>query len=334
MTIGIPSYQRRDALRRLLESIDREILADPVVGEGVDVLVVLDGSSDGSDAMLDGLRLSVPLAWVSQANAGLAAARNVLLDRASGEILWYLDDDMLLHEGCLRAHREAHVADAPRIAVGPCRFPPDRAIVHLTREWADEVYARLERQGGTTIDPNDFSAANTSAPRWLYDELGGFDTRFVGWGGEDAELGIRIAEAGVAAVYLPTAIAWHHQERSVTQMLVTKVQEGRNTVRLTHRHPHWASHVLPGPLTPRRRVVLLVVLAVGTRGANVLARLLRGAATIETRVLRGRRGRVFDLAATVCLYVGILEQDLDGAARRHMLEQDGRARPGGVPRRP
>ena len=49
MSIVIPSYQRRDSLLRLLASID-EALPD---GCDTEVVIVLDGSTDGSSEALD-----------------------------------------------------------------------------------------------------------------------------------------------------------------------------------------------------------------------------------------------------------------------------------------
>ena len=45
--------------------------------------------------------------------------------------------------------------------------------------------------------------------RRLFEELGGFDPRFVGYGGEDWEFAFRAFNAGAVLVHEPRAVAWH-----------------------------------------------------------------------------------------------------------------------------
>ena len=75
MTIAIASFQRRDELRVLLESVASNL--DALASTDVDVLVVIDGSTDGSVELVEELAESfpVPLRSLWQENSGLAAAR-------------------------------------------------------------------------------------------------------------------------------------------------------------------------------------------------------------------------------------------------------------------
>src|ERR1019366_9458993 len=95
MTIAIASYQRKDDAVRLLQGIQNLAEQSPASWEGVDVVVVLDGSTDGSEEAIAALDLTVPLSTVWQENAGLSAARNAGLRAATGEIIWFLGDDLL-----------------------------------------------------------------------------------------------------------------------------------------------------------------------------------------------------------------------------------------------
>ncbi|MEQ1703327.1 MAG: glycosyltransferase family A protein, partial [Ilumatobacteraceae bacterium] len=118
LTIAVASFQRRDHLATLLGSL-ASALAEPT-GSEVDVLVVLDGSTDGSDALVDAMvaGFPVPLCHVWQTNRGLAAARNVGIAAATGELVWLLDDDMVVERSAVLRHL-GHSRDAARILMGP-----------------------------------------------------------------------------------------------------------------------------------------------------------------------------------------------------------------------
>src|SRR3954447_9858508 len=107
-SVVIPTYQRRDLVVANVAAFERQAFED------FEVVVVVDGSTDGTAAALRGLRPAFPLTGPCQANEGRAAAVNAGARRARGEVLLFLDDDMepdplLLaeHERSLRAGADA-----------------------------------------------------------------------------------------------------------------------------------------------------------------------------------------------------------------------------------
>ena len=232
LTLVVPTYQRREPLLGLLESLRDQLAGEP----GTDVLVVVDGSTDGTAEAVEALEYPVPLSALRQANAGLAAARNAGLAHAQGELVWFLDDDMLAGAGLVAAHRARHAEGLRRMVIGPCLLPPEARSVDAVREWADTKHAALAG-ADRLADAAYFSAANTSAPADLWREIGGFDPAFVGWGGEDYEIAVRLLAAGVEVAFAAEAVAWHHQDRGIRGFCATKRDEGRNTVRIVRKHP-------------------------------------------------------------------------------------------------
>jgi glycosyltransferase involved in cell wall biosynthesis len=93
-SIIIPTYNRKDNLVRILES-----LKDQTASPGdFEVIVVDDGSTDDSSAVA-GLAFPFSLRYLRQANLGSAAARNAGAELASGDLLIFLDDDMIVEKG-------------------------------------------------------------------------------------------------------------------------------------------------------------------------------------------------------------------------------------------
>ena len=72
----------------------------------------------------EGLRSTMRLRWFPQANRGPAAARNVGIQKAGGEFIVFIDDDLVPEPQLLREHaRSHHEADKMLWCSGQC-LPP------------------------------------------------------------------------------------------------------------------------------------------------------------------------------------------------------------------
>jgi GT2 family glycosyltransferase len=309
-TCIVPTYERRDDVRRLLEGLAGQ-LDDPAAAAGVDVLVVVDGSTDGTRELLEDLTFPVPLTTLWQENAGLSAARNRGLEAARGEVVWFLDDDMLVPEGTLARHRAAHDSGPERLVVGPCLPPPDRSIVPVIRRWADHQYAELAR-AGRVENALYFSAANTSGPRELWRRVGGFAEDLRGWGGEDYELGLRLLGEGVTVAYDHDAVVWHLQARTIAGFCSNTRDQGRNAVRIARLHPDAVDDLFPRASASRGLRAVRRLCGGSTAAYGAAAGILTLAAVAEERLTRGRRQGALRLARAANRLAGSVELDREG----------------------
>jgi GT2 family glycosyltransferase len=295
-----------------LKALARE-LGDEAVGSGVDVLVMVDGSRDGTLEALEALDYPVPLRALFHENAGRAATRNRGLAEAEGEIVWFVDDDMVPTEGLLPRHRRAHLGPAPRFMMGPCLHPPGGAeVTGPIRDYAEKWFGALA-EAGEVRKAFDFSVANTSGPRSLWVEVGGFDERLSGWGGEDYEIGLRIIERGIPVIFDPEAIAWHHQLRTVREFCADRYEQGRNFVRIAQLHPDAVEEMIP-EMRGGRVLRLLHRLSAGSpRRYAAGARALTLGAQAEARIAHDGGGRLLDLAQMASQIAGVAELDRDGS---------------------
>ena len=96
-SVLIPAYNCADLIAETVESIRYCGLED------YEILVVNDGSTDGTARVLEELQLREPaLVVLTQPNGGVSAARNLAIAHARGEYLVFVDADDRLAEDCYR----------------------------------------------------------------------------------------------------------------------------------------------------------------------------------------------------------------------------------------
>ena len=88
VSICIPTYNRKEYLKETIDSIFAQTYKD------YEIVIVDDGSTDGTEEMVRKLDFPVTYCW--QENAGDAAARNKLVELAKGDYISFIDSDDLL----------------------------------------------------------------------------------------------------------------------------------------------------------------------------------------------------------------------------------------------
>ncbi len=329
MTVAIASHQRRDSLLRLLRALDRELAASEEVRRGLEVLVVLDGSTDGSQEAVEGGEWSVPVRVHWQPNRGLSAARNVGLAAAEGGLVWFLDDDLIPSPGLVARHRRAHEAGPPSVVVGPCLIPPEVGAPAPLLRWWDSFYAGLAERG--LIDRFDrFTTANASAPAEVLAAVGGFDESFVSYGLEDYELGVRLLAAGTSIRFDPDAVAWH-PDNPPTPILVGRQRSlGFNAARLARLHPETTDVLFPADPFARHRRILRLLRLRRPRSLMAVSHLALAVHRVTCSLHPAVARRAEHLSRVAAHAAGVAEADWDGILLDRVLGYD---RGGSVRRR-
>lgn len=100
LSIIIPVYNAEKYILRCLQSIEKQPFS--VIGGGIEVLLVNDGSTDGSQDICEEYAKSHPQVRVfNKPNGGVSSARNMGLDNAQGDYVTFVDADDWLEENVL-----------------------------------------------------------------------------------------------------------------------------------------------------------------------------------------------------------------------------------------
>jgi glycosyltransferase involved in cell wall biosynthesis len=169
-----------------------------------EIVVVDDGSSDGAEREVS--RLAAAVVYVSQAHAGVAAARNHGVQRTSGSFLCFLDADDRLHRERLQLQLEAF-ARQPQLEL---------CDAHSAYFWSEELTAE-DRQHDPRF-PNPFwketrpgHIGTWLVRRAVFDRVGPFDPtlRF----SEDTDWLLRFRDGGGLGATLPQVLSYRRLHR-------------------------------------------------------------------------------------------------------------------------
>jgi len=219
VSVVIPTFNRAAMLRDLLETL----CVQDVPFDAFEVVVVDDGSTDATASVVEDFGGRLPLRSVHQENAGLNAARNTGAEASTGEILAFLDDDVLLPPDFVR-----------EVGAAWTRFPSAAAVagrVLLRFEspppaWLHERFhsylSAFDRgpEPGPLPEPCFPVGANAIVTRAAWKRVGGFASDLDRRGASlissgDKEFFLRLRQAGAEIVWWPDAWVFHrvHPER-------------------------------------------------------------------------------------------------------------------------
>lgn len=230
-SIVTPSYNCLEFLKITVSSLEHQDI-QPVEFE---VIVIDDGSIDGTADYLK--HYSGPLNLkpiINSKNLGRAKSRNLGLHAASNEIIIFLDADIEVRNDFVNVHLSSH-KNGSRVSVGKVIYPPDLKANHLMKYLLQKGHSNLNT--GVRLQGKYFITTNSSVPRKELLEIGGFDENFVYYGGEDNEIGIRLAQ--YLPIYtLPEALGYNRHLRQLDEWLdVIKVYGEYSLPYLFKKHP-------------------------------------------------------------------------------------------------
>lgn len=255
-SVVIPSHDRCEVLLEVLAALEGQRGAPEF-----EVVVVDDGSRDGTCERLRGRQGALPLTVLSQQARGPAAARNRGVAAAQGDWVAFLGDDTVPEPGWLAAHaaaRERRGGGEQIAVVGHtgwhARVRRTAFLDYLNDHGLQFGYALI--RDPEAVPFNFFYTSNLSlSRRRLLEEP--FDEGFPYPAWEDIEASYRLHRRGLRLVYAPEARTAHDHPTDFDRFALRQERAGYCGVVFYLRHPELGGFLGigeggPAPLPPER----------------------------------------------------------------------------------
>ena len=233
-SVVIPTYNRKPILEKCLRAMEQQVLRADTQVENYEIVVVDDGSTDGTVAWLKAENFP-HVTLYEQNHKGAAVARNLGVERAVGDTIIFIDSDLVVLDGFLQHHADAltnhytsqgndRVFTYGRV-VNTCNFETPTSEPFKVTDYSQAFFAT----GNVAI-----------AKHWLL-EAGLFDVQFTHYGWEELELGGRLKILGLTLVKCPEAVGYHwHPPFSLDdlpRLIDVEIQRARMGVVFYQKHP-------------------------------------------------------------------------------------------------
>lgn len=261
-TVIIPARDAAHTIGQAVRAIRGQTCPD---GRGVEVVVVDDGSLDGTAEVARAAGARV----LPAGGDGPARARNLGLAEAATPLVIFTDADCAARPGFVAALLAPFDDPAVGGAKGAYETEQRGLVPRFVQQEYEERYARMARR--PSIDFIDTYAA--AYRRDLLLAVGGFDERYRRPSTEDQELSFRVAATGARLVFVPGARVSHLHAATLGAYALKKAKIGHFKVATLRRHPGKAVDDAHTPASLKLQVALAPLVLL-TPAAWLVARLL------------------------------------------------------------
>jgi glycosyltransferase involved in cell wall biosynthesis len=232
VSVIIPTFNCLSFLPQCIASIDKQLC------EGLEIIIVDDGSTDGSQDYLASLstqRDDITVLFKSKLGPG--GARNAAVDQARGEWLAFLDADDLWREDkinkqltFMRANPRVvftftnyeHVQEHTLKPITSCfsYWPEFRAVA--TTDWLDSNFQSLPSSTSVLFKENVVGTSSVMCRRDAYLQVQGFDTNLPS--ASDWDLWLKLSRIGEVAFTNSIMMDYLMRSGSVSKNLKKRIK--------------------------------------------------------------------------------------------------------------
>ncbi len=194
-SVIIPTHNRKQILNKSLKSLNKQ--SYPV--QKYEIIVIDDGSTDNTGNMVKNLNLKPQIKYKYYRQKGPATARNRGIKMSNGEIIIFIDDDIIVNSDFIKNHIQIQKSNEKIIGHGP--------VIHTKNLKNPEQ----EEKKITDFSNAYFATGNASIKKKYLLKAGLFNENFDKYGWEDLEMGKRLKKLNLKKVDISEARGYHYK---------------------------------------------------------------------------------------------------------------------------
>lgn len=234
ISIIIATHNRVDSIKRLLDNLGSQFCPVPIM----EVIVVADSYTGSMASLIQNYKAPFKLLFCETFESGPAVFRNKGASLATGSLLIFIDEDVDLSDGFIKAHMLAHQNKENAVVIGYLKLvvPTKPGYFKLEQQaYWEEKFQRM-RTLGYRFHFTDIPDSNFSIPASLFKKLNGFVNGLTYR--EVDEFGIRLIRSGVDLIFSKDAQGFlRNVIINLNHSLKRKREEGKADVRLWRMYP-------------------------------------------------------------------------------------------------
>lgn len=233
-SIIIPVYNRPQEIEELLSS-----LVDQDFSNAFEVLIIEDGSTMKSDAIVEEYHSQLDINYFFKENSGPGASRNFGMKRAKGNYFIILDSDVILPQHYLTEVQQTLTDNYTDAYGGPDAAHPSftslqKAINYSMTSILTTGGIRGKKKGVGKFQPRSF---NMGISKQAFEATHGFsDLR----AGEDIDMTFRLWKAGYKTQLITNAFVYHKRRNTIQSFFKQTFAFGTARPLLNRKYPETA----------------------------------------------------------------------------------------------
>ena len=180
-----------------------------------EIIIADDGSTDGCVAALDPFLLDSVKVVTSPVNIGRGPIRNLGAECATGDVLVFIDSDVIIDRAALERFRVAFTDPDCTAVIGSYDDHPGEPGV--VSQYRNLLHHHTHKTHGDKA--THFWTGIGAVRRSVFEELGGLDTTRWARDMEDVEFGHRLVDSGRTIEVVPEITGTHHKRFTVRSMI-------------------------------------------------------------------------------------------------------------------
>lgn len=247
VSIIIPVYNRAKNIFYVLEALKIQTFKE------FEVIIADDGSTDNTKEVVEGFKdnLNIRYAYCGD-NKGFRAARtrNIGLSKARGELIIFLDSDVIVPPEFIDFHISAHkkynnilvnsfVYRMKEYKTDDLGLTPTEFIQKHKNNLDDDSKHKYNIFDKPPIEEGYYLDSNALSIKSEHIITEGFDAEFTGWGLEDTELGYRFIHKGFKFLFIKDGVESYHIHHTVRETKQEEKNKNWEKLRRKYNIKNW-----------------------------------------------------------------------------------------------